>query len=183
MIKAIVAVRNPDGAIGYNNELIHCDKFDMKNFSKVTKEAGTVLMGRRTAESLGKPLKGRVCYVVSGSEWPNLVKAGFKVITPNEAWDLLQDYVGIFGDDIFIIGGSLIYKAFYPITEEYHVTVLGAGGNFQKELMERPADTRLELGMLNPHSPEFGKWEITSRTFINPDNPEIILYVYKRLPL
>lgn len=181
MIKAIVAIRNPDGAIGYQNQLIHHDKFDMKNFAKVTKAAGEVLMGRKTAESLGEPLPDRINYVISNSEQPALREAGFIVISLNSAYSLLRGVKNNPFEDVFIIGGTTIYNEFKDLIEYYSVTVLGASGPFQDELMEKPADAWLRLEFLDPETEEFKNWNLLSRTFINPVNNEIVLYEYQRI--
>ena len=182
MIKAIVAIRNPDGAIGYQNQLIHHDKFDMRNFSKVTKDAGEIIMGRKTAEALGDPLPNRINYVISKSEQPAIREAGFTVITLEEAYALLKGLKNNPFEDIFIIGGATIYNLFKDLIEFYSVTIFGASGPFQAELMEKPADAWLKLDFLDPYHEDFHKWDVLSRTFINPNNKEIVLYEYRRIP-
>ena len=182
MIKAIVAIRNPDGAIGHQDALIHHDKFDMRNFAKVTKEAGVIVMGRKTAESLRDPLPNRINYVISKTDQPKLEEAGFIVITLKEAEELLEKHAGKESPDLFIVGGATIYNLFKDLIEFYSVTIFGASGPFQKELMEKPADAWLKLDFLDPYHEDFHKWDVLSRTFVNPNNKEIVLYEYQRIP-
>ena len=75
MIAQIAAVQTSDRGIGYQNDLLHKIKTDMKFFSKQTK-GNIVVMGRNTFESIGKPLPGRINVVLTsrdlGVESPNL---------------------------------------------------------------------------------------------------------------
>lgn len=102
MIALIVAVAD-NGVIGQNNQLPWHLPADLAFFKKVTK-GHTVIMGRKTAESIGKPLPGRRNIVISsqinlnlpsGFEYaPNLEEA-LKQVTPQEV--------------SFLIGGSRIF--------------------------------------------------------------------------
>ena len=64
-MKIIVAINNSH-CIGNNNSLIIENKEDLKLFKQTTMD-NVVIMGRKTFESLGKPLQGRVNIVVSST--------------------------------------------------------------------------------------------------------------------
>ena len=63
MLEVIFAC-NEDGLIGQNNSIPWKISQDLK-FFKLTTENHVVIMGRKTFESLGKPLKNRINIVVS----------------------------------------------------------------------------------------------------------------------
>ena len=62
-MKAIVAVSSNWG-IGYQNQLLFRVKGDMKHFKDLTK-SHSVLMGRKTFTSIGKPLPNRTNYILT----------------------------------------------------------------------------------------------------------------------
>ena len=63
-----IASTTINGVIGYDNKLVVHSKADMKRFSALTKTlGGIIVMGRKTFESIGKPLKDRSNCVVTRS--------------------------------------------------------------------------------------------------------------------
>ncbi|QNE39912.1 dihydrofolate reductase [Hymenobacter sp. NBH84] len=123
MIALIVAVAE-NGVIGQDNTLPWHLPNDLKHFKQLT-SGHPIVMGRRTFESIGKPLPNRQNIVVTrqtdwhptGCEVANSVPA---------AVELAQT----FGDDIFIIGGAEIYRQALPAADtifltEVHQTVEG----------------------------------------------------------
>ena len=99
----IVAVSEND-AIGKDNKLLFHLKEDMQNFKRLT-TSNVVIMGRKTYESIGKPLKDRINIVISRSDnkdEENLIW----VHSLEEAIKKAKEYE----KDIYIIGGGSIYK-------------------------------------------------------------------------
>lgn len=99
----IVAVSEND-AIGKDNKLLFHLKEDMQNFKRLT-TSNVVIMGRKTYESIGKPLKDRINIVISRSDnkdEENLIW----VHSLEEAMKKAKEYE----KDIYIIGGGSIYK-------------------------------------------------------------------------
>lgn len=99
----IVAVSEND-AIGKDNKLLFHLKEDMQNFKRLTTN-NVVIMGRKTYESIGKPLKDRINIVISRSDnkdEENLIW----VHSLEEAIKKAKEYE----KDIYIIGGGSIYK-------------------------------------------------------------------------
>ena len=99
----IVAVSEND-AIGKDNKLLFHLKEDMQNFKRLTTN-NVVIMGRKTYESIGKPLKDRINIVISRSDnkdEENLIW----VHSLEEAMKKAKEYE----KDIYIIGGGSIYK-------------------------------------------------------------------------
>lgn len=116
MIKAIVAV-DKNFAIGKNGGLAWHYREDLQFFKRQTTNHA-VVMGRRTFESIGKPLPHRLNIVLTSSKFiephPNLI------LMPDVASVLkLEKYLRV---NLFIIGGAQIYKAFAAHIERWLVT-------------------------------------------------------------
>lgn len=116
MLNAIVAVDNNFG-IGYNNELLFHIPEDMKFFKKITM-GNTVVMGRKTFDSIGKPLAGRTNVVITSKfdlkNIPDLVSGSMEEIER-----FLTKYKD---ENVFIIGGSTIYKHFMEKYDNIYLT-------------------------------------------------------------
>ena len=135
---SIIAAVADNGAIGKGNALLWHIKEDMKYFRKVTMGC-PVIMGRRTFESLGRPLPGRLNIVVSRSLQENagrLSAAGVCVASSLEEAVSLAGK-GLPGDmaartdgtadphhkgEIFIIGGGEIYRQAVPLADMMYIT-------------------------------------------------------------
>ena len=101
-ISIVVAVAR-NGAIGYQNKLLYRLKADMKRFKTLT-TGHTVLMGRRTFESLPKgALPNRRNIVLTRSR---------RKFEGTEVYPSLQEALTHCADDehVFIIGGSSVYN-------------------------------------------------------------------------
>jgi len=115
-ISLIVAASSND-AIGRKGELLWNLPNDTK-FFKNTTWAMPVVMGRKTYESLGKPLPGRTNVVITKqSDW----KADDAVVSDNLE-HALEEAMKIATNEIFIIGGGQIYKEAMPIANRIYIT-------------------------------------------------------------
>lgn len=116
MISLVVAA-SQNNAIGKNNQLLWHLPNDLK-FFKNTTWAGVVIMGRKTFESVNKPLPGRLNIVVTGNK--NWQAEG--VMTAAD----LQQAIELAGKEnfkkIFIIGGGEIYKQSMPMADIIYMT-------------------------------------------------------------
>ena len=106
--KHIIAAVCDGRGIGYNNKLIMRIPADMQHFKELTL-GNVVIMGRKTYESIGKPLNCRNNIVVTSHELPgddydNL----WTVRSLEDAYELAED---IDGEKIFVIGGGQLYEA------------------------------------------------------------------------
>lgn len=112
------------GAIGYGGKLPWDWKrlpADMKRFRELTMEK-PVIMGRKTLESIGKPLAGR---------W-NIVISSQKVDVPSVIWARspedavrIADYCGD-ATEAMVIGGAEVYRQFLPIADRMYLTIIDA---------------------------------------------------------
>lgn len=117
MIKAIVA-HDINGNIGDGGKIPWHLKGDFANFKKIT-SGHTVVMGRKTFDSIGKPLPNRKNMVLTRDiSWK---KDGVEVIHNFE--DVLK-----YQEDVFILGGEEVYRLFIPYIDKLYVTKVY--GNF-----------------------------------------------------
>ena len=112
MIKIIVAM-SKNRVIGNNNSLIWNLPNDLKRFKQLT-IGTTIVMGRKTYESIGRPLPNRRNIVISRDE--NLVIEGCDVVNS------LSEALLLCNNNCFIIGGGEIYKQTLPIADRLYVT-------------------------------------------------------------
>ena len=111
-----------NNVIGLNNKLPWHISADLKNFKKITLNH-PVIMGRKTYDSIGKPLKDRDNIVISRD---NSLK-----IDHVEVVDSLEKAVFKTADspEVFIIGGQQIYQIALPLATHMYVTKVD--GNFE----------------------------------------------------
>ena len=111
----IIVAASENSVIGYKNALPWHISEDLKNFKKITINH-SVIMGRKTFESIAKPLKDRKNIVISRDK--KLKIEGIEVVNS------LDDAVCRTKDEneIFIIGGEQIYKIALPIATNMHIT-------------------------------------------------------------
>ena len=115
MISIIVAVSD-DWGIGMSNELLWHIPEDLKRFKKLTM-GKTIIMGKRTWESLPRrPLPGRKNIVLT--DIPDECIDGS--VTAYSIEDALSKCVQ--DEEIFIIGGGMVYRQFMPIADRLYIT-------------------------------------------------------------
>ena len=114
MVSIIVAVAQ-NGVIGRDNKLIWHISEDLKRFKAMT-TGHPIIMGRKTFESLGRPLPNRRNIVVTRN--PHYPAEGVEVA------DSLGEAIGMFtGDEeVFIIGGAEIYRQAMPLADRFYLT-------------------------------------------------------------
>ena len=113
-MKAIVAMA-ANRVIGNGNKIPWHLPEDLK-FFKVTTLGHAIVMGRKTYDSIGKPLPGRQNIILSRT-MPET--EGITIIrSPEELVTLLNS------SDFFVIGGAEIYKLLLPYCDELYVTHL-----------------------------------------------------------
>ena len=117
MISMIAAV-GKNFELGRGNDLIWHLPSDMKFFRSTTKEH-TIIMGRKTFESLGGPLPKRHHVVLTSN--PSFSYEGVEVFHSVE--DILAKYKNT-DEECFIIGGGEIYKLFLPYADKMYLTFI-----------------------------------------------------------
>ena len=113
MVSIIVAVAE-NGVIGDKNALLWHISEDLKYFKSVT-SGHPVVMGRKTYESLGRPLPNRTNVVVTRQE---MEIPGCRVAHS------LEEAVALFPaeEEVFVIGGAQIYAQALPLADRFYLT-------------------------------------------------------------
>lgn len=113
MLSLIVAAAL-NNAIGKNNQLLWHLPADLKHFKNLT-SGHTIIMGRKTFESIGKPLPNRRNLVITRS----VVQ-----FDGAETASSVQAAIGLCADEeeIFIIGGGEIYREALPLADKIYFT-------------------------------------------------------------
>lgn len=113
MISTIVAVAE-NGVIGNKNALLWHISEDLKHFKAVT-SGHPVIMGRKTFESLGRPLPNRTNVVITRQR---IEIPGCTVVHS------LSEALALFSEDeeVFIIGGAQIYAEALPLSDCFYLT-------------------------------------------------------------
>lgn len=117
VISMIVAVAQ-NNVIGKDNSLIWRLSDDLKFFKKIT-TGHSIIMGRKTYESIGKPLPNRNNIVITRST-DLQIEGCYVVNSIPEALALASTLDGC--DESFIIGGEKIYKQAMPYIQRAYVT-------------------------------------------------------------
>lgn len=116
MISVIVAVAQ-NGIIGGGNSLLWHISEDLQRFKKIT-SGHPVIMGRKTFESLGRPLPNRHNVVITRQK--DYAPQGVTVVGS------LQEALSLFSDteEVFITGGGEIYAQAMPIADKFYLTTV-----------------------------------------------------------
>lgn len=112
---SMVAAMANNRVIGKDNDMPWHMPADLKHFKKVTL-GKPVIMGRKTFESIGRPLPGRKNIVISRSG--QISFEGVEVAKdPSQAIELAGDV-----DEVMIIGGGHVYTHFLPLADTLYLT-------------------------------------------------------------
>ena len=118
MIISIIAAMDKNRLIGSDNGLPWHLPADFKHFKEVTL-GKPVLMGRKTFESIGRPLPGRKNIVISRSGFS---ADGIDVVDSIDAGlELVED-----AEEVMIIGGANIYEQMISRAEKMYLTFVDA---------------------------------------------------------
>jgi dihydrofolate reductase len=112
---SIIAAMGKNRVIGKNNKLPWHIADDLKNFKKLT-SGNVVVMGRKTFESIGKPLPNRVNIVISSS-----MPETEGIIVCQDVPSALEK-ARSYKKEIFIIGGAAIYQQTIPWADRMYLS-------------------------------------------------------------
>lgn len=121
MIITLVVAASTNNAIGKNNQLLWHLPNDMKYFKNLT-WGMPVVMGRKTFEALGKPLKGRKNIVLTK-------QAGWKAagaVAVKNFDDALFFIKEMEVKEVMVIGGGQIYRSVLDMANRIHITRVDA---------------------------------------------------------
>lgn len=117
MILSLIVAVAEDGAMGKDNGLPWHLPADLKFFKRTTM-GKPVIMGRRTWDSIHKPLPGRLNIVVSRRQ-PELPEGVILCATPDEALERAQQEPV---DEAFVVGGSHLFAETLPRLDRMYIT-------------------------------------------------------------
>ena len=153
MSLSIIVAMARNRTIGVNNTLPWRCPEDLKHFKALTM-GHHMIMGRKTFDSIGKPLPGRTTVVVTRNT--DLQIDGCVVVH-----SLQQAFAASAGDaEVFIVGGAELYRQALPLVDTMYIT----------EIQQDVAG--------DAHFPEFdmADWEETSRDARSQETPQPLNY-------
>lgn len=152
----LIAAMDRNRAIGYENKLLWHLPGDMAFFRRMT-TGKTVLMGRKTFDSLGKPLPNRRNIILTRQA--NLEIEGCEILHhPEEA-------LKKFGhEDLMVIGGTEIYNLMLPFADRVLLT-----------------EVDVEIEKADAYFPEFDSvaWKLTDSVFNGKDERNRYDYTFQ----
>jgi len=158
MIISLVVAAADNNAIGKDQKLLWCLPNDMKFFKNVT-WGMVVIMGRKTLEALGKPLKGRKNIVITrqslNTDGAVIVKSLEEALSAAKEMDVKE---------VMVIGGGEIYKLALPKANRIYITRVHA----------KPEDA-------DTFFPEFSEkeWKLVSKKDYDADSKHEYAYSFQ----
>lgn len=116
LVSIIVAVAE-NGVIGKDNQLIWRLPDDLKRFKKLT-TSHPIIMGRKTFDSIGKPLPGRTSIVVTRNQ--DFKMDGIVIVHSFE--EALKEAGKLDTNEVFVIGGGELYKMALSVADRLYIT-------------------------------------------------------------
>jgi len=115
MTVSLVVAASSNNVIGRDGGLPWHLPDDLRQFKRLT-TGKPVIMGRRTFESIGKPLPDRRNIVMTRD--PDFAADGCEIVSSaGDAIDLVEDV-----DEVMIIGGGMVYHDFMPLADRIYLT-------------------------------------------------------------
>ena len=162
MLSIIVAVAK-NNVIGKDNQLIWHIPEDLKRFKRIT-TGKTIIMGRKTFESLGRILPNRKHIILCNDAQMNIENENVEILKDIKE---LDRYIKC-EEEHFVIGGATIYKLLMPYVNKMYITHIDQ--EFEGDVYFPQIDIQL--------------WNITEKekgvkNEENPYNYEYVTYVRK----
>lgn len=155
MLSLIVAIAQ-NNVIGKDNMLVWYLPADMR-FFKNTTMGHTLIMGRKTFESFGKPLPGRKTLVITRQK-------GWKydgVTVVHSLQDAISSAPG--DEEVFIIGGAEVYRQAMPYCQKMYITIIH--NDFEGDTYFPPVD--------------YSQWKLMSDEMHLPDEKNLYSYSFR----
>lgn len=116
--------------IGLKNQMLWHISEDFKNFKTIT-SGHHILMGRKTFQSIGKPLPNRTSIILSRGDFK---KEGTH--TFNDIQEALNFAKNSKEDELFVIGGANIYETMFPYINRMYLSEVDFEGEADAYLKE-----------------------------------------------
>lgn len=157
---SMIAAMAHNRVIGQDNQMPWHLPADLKHFKQVTM-GKPVIMGRKTYESIGRALPGRLNVVISRSESVQVEDGVVLVSSPEAALEVVAN-----SEEVMVIGGGHIYQLLLPQAQELHLTFID---------LEVQGDTQF------PDYEAQGQWRCVSRESCQPDEKNPYHYQFVHL--
>lgn len=141
----LIAAVTRDWGIGCDNKLLFDIPMDKQFFNSMTKNK-VVIMGRKTFESIGKPLPNRMNVILSTDK--DFKIDGVGVVVCNTVSEVLNTIECHETEDVFVIGGQKIYELFLDYCDKAYITHI--------------MDLNRKTGTFFPNLHELPEWKQTS---------------------
>ena len=118
---SLIVAMSSNRVIGNNNKMPWHLSADLKKFKKITMGA-PILMGRKTYESIGRPLPGRTNIIISRNpEYRPSVDTGQPgILVFNDINQALAHCAA--AKEVFVIGGADFYRLMLPLADTLYLT-------------------------------------------------------------
>ena len=122
---ALIVAASQNNVIGLDNQLPWHLPEDLQYFKSVTM-GKPILMGRKTYDSIGRPLSGRANIVLTRDA--NWTADGVEVVNDLDSAIAASEKacVAASADELMIIGGEQIYRKFLPVASKLYLTKVEA---------------------------------------------------------
>lgn len=135
----MIAAMARNGVIGNENALPWRLSSDLKRFRRATM-GKAIILGRKTMESIGKPLPGRHMIVLTRQA--DFTMPGVAVARSVAEARKLAETLGD-PDEVMVVGGEAVYRAFFPFADAILLTVVDT---------VCPGDARFPLELFEEYS-------------------------------
>ncbi|RDI46503.1 dihydrofolate reductase [Aquicella lusitana] len=119
MILSAIAALSENRVIGKNNQLPWHLPADLKHFKALT-TGHPIVMGRKTYDSIGKPLPQRTNIIMTRDS--SFQAPGCRIVNSIEEAKAVAEKEQ--AEELFIIGGAQIYSQLLPITQRLYLTIV-----------------------------------------------------------
>jgi dihydrofolate reductase len=159
MMVSAIAAMSKNRVIGVDNDLPWHLPADMKYFMRTTR-GHHVVMGRKTFESMGVPLKARTNIVITR----DLFYTASGILVAHSLHEALEIASVNHENEVFVIGGSEIYRLAIPVLDRIYLTEI---------------DLFVEKG--DAFFPDFNlaEWKLVSQEDHQPDDRNRYNYTFK----
>lgn len=160
MLISIIAAMDEKRGIGFKNRIPWHLPGDLQHFKNTTL-GHHIIMGRKTFESLGQPLQGRINIIITKNQAYSVV--GENVAVKHSLGEALSHAQNHQESEVFITGGASIYEQCLPLAHRLYLTLVHT---------QTEADTFFPLV-------DFSNWvELDSRHH-PPDKKHLFAYTIK----
>ena len=113
----MIAAMGTNGVLGKDGNLLWHIPEDLKHFKKLT-TGFPIVMGRKTFDSIKKPLPNRRNIVIS--------RSGFEAVPGVEVYESAEKVMEVLSEEsrICIVGGGEIYALFFPVATKLELTIV-----------------------------------------------------------